>query len=185
VNIPKEVATHEAGHLVVGLLIGIQEQGILFAAVEPDEAAQAWFSDIDSAKSLRRSFGGLLAQLIVLPGSLEPHLRAAYEHSIIFTPEHPHYSRVTADERDFLSGARTDMICARGHAASLHPDSPAAGLACLREAEAETRTLLTRHSDDVSCVVADILVWATEPERKDEFMPLYPPQRANKLIRKA
>jgi hypothetical protein len=184
VNITEEIATHEAGHLVVGLRIGIQEQGILFAATG-DEAAQSWFSDRDPAKSLRRSFGGLLAHLILLPGSLEPHLRAAYEHSIIFTPDHPHYWRLTEEEREFLSGARTDMARARGYAARLHPDSAADALACLRDAEAETRALLTRHADDVSRIVADIRAWNAEPDRHDEGMPLYPPQRADGLIRNA
>jgi hypothetical protein len=38
---------HEAGHLVVGLRLGLHEQGILFVGIRPDEAAGSIYTERD------------------------------------------------------------------------------------------------------------------------------------------
>jgi|GEM_PF-2423026 len=184
-NIPLEFATHEAGHLVVGLRIGLVEQGIVFRPVRPGEAAQAVYTFTDPQTSLVRSFGGLLAHLHVLPDTLEPHLRLAYAHSIIFTPDHPHYNALTKDERTFLSGAQTDMALARSFAGQIMPADSASVIQRMRAAEVQARDLITASAHHISLIAADIIAFGLEPDSDEGHFVHYSVQRANELIRNA
>jgi hypothetical protein len=185
ITIQRDQAVHEVGHLVVGLHLGINEQGIAFRTGRRDEAAQAWYRDATPQQLLLRSFAGILAHLTILPESLQAHLRDAYSHSVLLTPDHPHFGRLTAEEREFVSGARTDIELARNAAAAIHPKNPTAAETSLREAEKETRLIVAQQRLKILRVTNDIYAWASEPDRQFDPMLLYPPQRARNIIQNA
>ena len=178
-------AVHEVGHMVVGFKLHVDEQGIVFRTGRADEAAQAWFRHASLEQLLVRSFAGVLAHLAVLPETLDPRLREAYSHSVIFTSDHPHFDRLTAEERDFVSGARTDLQLARDAATSMNPQDPDAAATALRDAEHQARSIVAAHTNNILRITDDIYVWAAEPDREDDFLLLYPPSRAKALIRTA
>lgn len=185
-KIPNELVTHEAGHLVVGLRIGIDEQGIAFRPPRPGEAAGAWCKDLDRhpQKAIIRSLSGLLAHIHLLPDTIAPDLRRAYAHSIIIDPDHPNFHELAAADRDFLSGSKTDMHMAWSYALQLKRNDQKQALACLRNAERKARSLIVECAASISRVVDDIYLWSAEPDREDDFMLLYPPHRAEAVIRK-
>jgi len=182
-NISLEVATHEAGHLVVGLRLGLQEQGVVFRPIKPGEGAQAVFTQGNPKNSLVRCFAGLLAVLSLLPDSIKPHLRRAYNHSIIFTPDHPHYNELTVDERNHLSGASLDMELARMYSSQMQPNAAESVKRRLCEAEQEARALVLECRSLISMVAEDIVAWGTDPDTDSTPMALYPPERAKEIIR--
>ena len=173
---------HEAGHMVVGLELGLVEQGIVFRPLQPGEAAQAVYTFKDPETSLVRCFAGLLAHPYLLPESIEPHLRAAYTHSIIFEPDHPHFDDLTNDEREFLSGARTDLALARQFANELVSDAPKEAVALMRTSEESARKLVLNSSKGISLIAADIIAFGMEPEADNPHFVLYSAQRAKGLI---
>jgi hypothetical protein len=124
-KIPNELATHEAGHLVIGLRIGIDEQGIGFRPPRPRQVAASWCKhlDRDPQKAIIRSFSGLLAHIRLLPDSIAPDLGRAYAHSIIIDPEHPNFHELAQSDREFLSGAKDDMGMSWTYALDLKPAS--------------------------------------------------------------
>jgi hypothetical protein len=185
VNIPLEFATHEAGHLIVGLRIGLVEQGIVFRPLPPGEAARAVYTFSDPQTSLVRCFAGLLAHLQLLPDTIKPHLRLAYTHSIIFTPEHPYYNDLTVEERNFLSGAQDDMAFARGFASQIAPTDSASVIQRMRAAEAQARDFVTASSHIISLVAADIVAFGLEPDSDTMEFVYYSNLRANKFIQNA
>lgn len=181
-----ELATHEAGHLVVGLRIGIDEQGIAFRPPRPGEAAGAWCKDLDRhpQKAIIRSLSGLLAHIHLLPDTITPDLRRAYAHSIIIDADHPNFHELTAADRDFLSGAKTDMHMAWSYALQLKRNNQKQALSYLRNAERKARSLIAECAANISKVVNDIHLWSAEPDREDDVMLLYPSHRAKAVIRK-
>ena len=146
------------------------------------EGAQAVFTRGDPKTSLVRCFAGLLAVLALLPDSIKPHLRRAYNHSIIFTPDHPHYNELTVDERNHLSGARADMELARIYASQIQPNGAESVKQRLRDAEQEARTLVLECRSLISMVAEDIVAWGTDPDTDSTPMALYPPERAKGIV---
>jgi hypothetical protein len=185
-KISNELATHEAGHLVIGLRIGIDEQGIVFCPPAPGQAAGAWCKNLDlyPQKAIIRSFSGLLAHIHLLQNSIAPDLQRAYAYSIIIDPEHPSFHELKEDDREFLSGAKDDMAMAWGFALKLTSNNQRKALDCLRKAELKARSLIAECGADIFRVVNDIHVWAAEPDREFDGIPLYPPNRAEKAIGK-
>jgi hypothetical protein len=188
-KIPNELATHEAGHLVVGLRIGMDEQGILFGTLRPDEAGGAVCKHLDSdqKKAIIRSFAGLLAHIHLLPNSIAPDLRRAYMHSIIVEPNHPNFHEIAHEDRDFLSGAKTDIRMAWSFAMRLNHDNQKQSLSYLRSVEHKTRSLIVECAPNISRVVDDIHLWSAEPDRESEYMKrmsLYSSHRAKAVIQK-
>jgi hypothetical protein len=185
-KISNEIAIHEAGHLVVGLRIGIDEQGIAFRSPGPGQAAGAWcrHPDRNLLKAIIRSFSGLLAHIHLLPDSIAPDLRRAYAHSIIIDSEHPCFRTLAPSDREFLSGTRDDMDMAWAYALNLNGNNQKQALAYLREAERKTRSLVIESADNISRVADDIQVWSIEPDRKDDYLLLYPPHRAKAAMKK-
>lgn len=182
IEIERTVAVHEAGHLVIGLILGIDEQGVVFRPLRPDEGAQAWNRKASDRQMLVRAFAGILAHLLLLPESFPPGLKNAYNHSVIFTPQHPYFHLILPEDREFLSGAATDLAHARCIAAAMHPGDSSAADKCLMDAEREARALVQQHLPQIERVVADIHTWAAEPDRQFDVMLLYPPQRAKAMI---
>jgi hypothetical protein len=181
-KIERAFAFHEAGHLIVGLKLGLVEQGIVFRPLNPGEGAQAVYTLDNPELSLVRCFAGLLAQLYLLPDSIEPHLRRAYTHSLIFEPDHPYFNDLTDAERDFLSGAHTDLVFARHFAAQLAPDNSAKAVEIMRASEARARDLVLASAEDISVVATDIVAFGQEPEADHPHFVLYSAERAKKLI---
>jgi hypothetical protein len=173
---------HEGGHLVTGLRLGLTEQGIVFRPLKPGDAAHAVYTFKDPQTSLVRCFAGLLAQLHLLPDSLEPHLVHAYTHSIIFEPDHPHFNALTDEERDFLSGARTDMIFARKFGADIVPGAPIEALELMRASEKTARHLIVSAAADIAAVAKDVVAFGSEPEAGNPHFVLYSAERAKQHI---
>lgn len=184
ITIGPEVAIHEAGHLVVGLRLGLDEQGIAFRPFRHGEAAGAWCKRLDFApdKAIIRSLAGLLAHLYLLPATILPHLRIAYEHSVIIDVEHPHHNNLTGVEREFLSGAKTDVQMAWSYASQMVGRNEQKALGCLRAAERKARLHVKQCAEDIRRVAADIGIWAKEPDREYDVMLLYTPNRATAAI---
>jgi hypothetical protein len=185
-KIPNELATHEAGHLVVGLRIGIDEQGIVFRPPAPGQAAGACCKNLDRdpQKAIIRSFSGLLAHIHLLPNSIAPDLRRAYAHSIIIDTKHPNFHEIAESDREFLSGAKDDLSMAWAYALNLTRNNPKQAIACLRNAERKTRSLIIECADNISRVVDDIHLWSSESDREFDGIPLYPPNRAKAVMQK-
>ena len=185
-KISDELATHEAGHLVIGLRIGLDEQGIEFFPGKPGEAARAWWKDLDKnpRRAITRSFSGLLAQIQLQPDSIADDMRQAYEHSIIIVPDHPHFDRISPADREFLSGAKDDVGMAWARALKFKNGSEKQALAFLRKLELKTRALIAECADNILRVVEDIHLWASEPDREFEAIALYPGHRAEALLKK-
>lgn len=172
--------------MIVGFHLGIEEQGIVFRTQRPDEAAQAYYnSNTSNQNKLVRSFAGLHAHLALLPESIEPHLREAYRHSIVFTPAHPFYNRVSEEERTFVSGARSDLQLIASFAEIEHPGDPQAQSEAIRMAEIQARDVIANRLHDIVRVVDDIFMWAEEPEREIDPMLLYSARRAKSVINPA
>lgn len=182
--IPPEVAVHEAGHLVVGLRLGLDEQGIAFRPFKPGEAAGAWCKYLGRAPdtAIIRSLAGLLAHLHLLPTTIPSHLRLAYAHSVIIDLKHPHYNSLTGEERGFLSGAKTDLEMAWSFASQVVGHNEQKALSRMRTAERKARLQVEKCAGDISKVVADIGIWAKEPDREFDAMLLYTPSRATAVI---
>lgn len=185
-KISDELATHEAGHLVVGLRIGLDEQGIEFFPAKPGEAARAWWKDLDQnpRRAITRSFSGLLAQIHLLPDSIAADMRRAYEHSIIIVPDHPCFHEISPSDREFLSGAKDDMGMAWTRALKFKNGDEKQALAYLRKLELKTRPLVVECAANILHVVKDIHLWASEPDREFEAMALYPGYRAEAVLQK-
>ena len=183
-TIERHVAVHEVGHLTVGLHVGIDEQGIVFRPDRHDQTAQAWYRGVTPQQLISRSLAGILAHLIILPQTLEPHLRESYQHSVIFTPDHPFFNRLTPAERGFISGAGTDLEIAYSASMGIFPTSPGSVIKLLREVEQQTRSIIVQQRQSILRIVDDIYAWASEDDRRDDVMFLYPVQRASSLIRR-
>lgn len=171
---------------MVGLRIGIDEQGIAFRPPGPGKAAGAWCKhlDRDPQKAIIRSFSGLLAHVHLLPDTIAPDLRRAYAHSIIIDPDHPNFNELAAADRDFLSGAKTDIHMSWSYALHLNRNDQKQALSCLRNAERKARSLIAECAAKISRVVDDIHLWSGEPDREDDFMLLYPLHRAKAAMEK-
>ena len=184
--ISKEIAVHEAGHLVIGLHLGMDEQGITFRPPTGNHGAGAWCRNLasDKEKAIIRSFSGLLAQIQVLPNSIRANLRLAYNHSVIIDSNHPSFNIVKASDREFLSGAKDDVAMAWNFALELTNNQESKALICLRNLETQARKLVFNYASDIAGVVEDIKLWFQEPDRMNDFMLLYPPQRAQAIIHK-
>lgn len=152
------VFIHEAGHLVIGLRLGIREQGLTFYRTET-EAAQAYFTLDTPANNLRRALAGVLAQLAIIPESIEPAVREAFRRSVILDEFHPDYDKVAEGDRAFASGARDDLNVARKAAeAMVGRDRKHVG-ECLRGHETEARALVAANQAAIIAVAEDVTAW--------------------------
>jgi hypothetical protein len=173
---------HEAGHLVIGHRIGVFEQGITFIR-GGDEAAQAIFTLSTPIRNLRRALAGVLAQLELVPESIEPsEVRDAFQVSVILDSFHPHYARVSADERVFASGARDDLRWATQIAISRVGDDPERVSKLLRRHEKYVRNLVRKNRDAIVAIVTDIEVWAQEDIALERPTCFYSGVRAKEVI---
>lgn len=186
-QLTNELVAHEAGHLVIGLLIGIDEQGIAFRPPGPGQAAGAWCKhlDRDLHKAIIRSFSGLLSHFHLIKDSIAPDLRRAYAHSIVIDPEHPNYHEINQADREFLSGAKDDIAMAWSFALRLKRKDQNKALEHLRSAENEAKALIEENATNILSVMEDIHEWSGEPDREYDFMLLYPPRRAVDVIRRS
>jgi hypothetical protein len=182
----KVIAVHEAGHLVIGSQIGMDEQGISFRPPTSTHGAGAWCRNLasDKEKAIIRSFSGLLAQIQLLPDSINADLRLAYNHSVIIDSSHPSFNILKVSDREFLSGAKDDVAMAWNFALKLTNNQESKALICLRNLEIQARKLVFDFAPDIARVVEDIKLWFQEPDRINDFMLLYPPQRAQAIIHK-
>lgn|ERR1035437_5643480 len=182
--ISKEIAVHEAGHLVIGLHLGMDEQGIAFRPLTATHGPVAWYRKLasDKEKAIIRSFSGLLAQVQLLPDSIHADLRLAYNHSIIIDSNHPSFNILKVSDREFLSGAKDDVAMAWNFALQLANNQESDALICLRNLEIQARKLVFDFAPDIARVAEDIKLWSQEPDRKYDFMLLYPHQRAQAVI---
>lgn len=182
--ISKEIVVHEAGHLVIGLHLGMDEQGITFRPHTATHGAGAWCRNLasDKEKAIIRAFSGLLAQIHLLPDSIHANLRLAYNQSIIIDSKHPSFDILKASDLEFLSGAKDDVAMAWNFALKLTNNQESAALICLRNLEIQARKLVIDFASDIARVVEDIKQWSQEPDREHDFMLLYPHQRAQAVI---
>jgi len=75
--------------MVVGFVVGVREQGFSFIE-RPNEAAQAYYDRGGPPESLvKRSFGGILAQIEYEPDPLAGDLREAFKKRVILDRYHP------------------------------------------------------------------------------------------------
>ena len=174
---PAIVYIHEAGHMVIGNAIGITEQGVAFAGVKPGEAAQSWYSKIDHELTVKRSLAGLLAQIKILPDSIEGKLLEAYHTSIVFDEAHPADGSISSEDKEFLSGARDDLQIARSNAAAIVGGKPAEVVKYLRRIESEVRDLVDTKAGDICAVAADMEDWHKSENPEENPMMLYSPGR--------
>ena len=177
------VFIHEAGHLVIGLRLGIREQGLSFYRTET-EAAQAYFTLDTPANNLRRALAGVLAQLAIIPESIEPAVREAFSRSVILDEFHPDYDKVAEGDRDFASGARDDLNVARKAAeAMVGRDRKQVG-ECLRGYETEARALVAANQAAIIAVAEDITAWMETVTTDENPLLLYSPERARGILQR-
>ena len=177
------VFIHEAGHLVIGLRLGIREQGLTFYRTET-EAAQAFFTLDTPAKNLRRALAGVLAQLAIIPESIEPAVREAFRSSVILDEFHPDYDKVAEGDRAFASGARDDLNVARKAAeAMVGRDRKQVG-ECLRGHETEVRALVAANQAAIIAVAEDITAWMETVTTNENPLLLYSPERARGILQR-
>jgi hypothetical protein len=162
----------------------MDEQGIAFRPLTATHGPVAWYRKLasDKEKAIIRSFSGLLAQVQLLPDSIHADLRLAYNHSIIIDSNHPSFNILKVSDREFLSGAKDDVAMAWNFALQLANNQESDALICLRNLEIQARKLVFDFAPDIARVAEDIKLWSQEPDRKYDFMLLYPHQRAQAVI---
>lgn len=177
----KNVVFHEVGHMVVGLCIGIVEDCIDFYPAA-GEVARARYSSlgVSPVQIIKRSLGGLLCEVLLLPKTIEPRLLNAYKHSIIIVEGHPFFNDLNAEERDFLSGARDDMRGARMLAMESSEQNCSGAIDSLREAETEVRKIILQQRAGICRVVRDIREWERSLNKGD--LPIYGAAQARKFL---
>lgn len=171
---------HEVGHMVVGFAVGVREQGVSFIK-RPNEDAQAFYDRSGPPEKLvRRSFGGILAQIEYEPDSVAGDLLEAFKRGVILDRHHPdaatHYSgqiRVPTQARDDLR----DAMCFGARAIGSGGKKLSAYLAAV---EAEVREIIRTQSRALAAIVGDIEKWWEEPERR--VAPIYSAVRARKIF---
>ena len=178
--IPRHVVIHEVGHMVVGLHLGVDEQGIEFRESGGD-LAKAWYRCAGPEQLMMRSLAGISAHVLMVPSSLEPRIRAAYLHSVLFTPDHPHYSSLSAGELASLSGASVDLKLAHEAASKLYPHDPEKAREALRNGEDQVRIIIRKRLSDIERIANDVAIWAQEDDREYDGM-FYHVGRARALI---
>ena len=160
---------HEAGHLVVGHVLGLSGQAVEYSPLS-SEPLKAWFKRSDDSTTVKRSLAGLLAHLILMPETLEDRLVFAYNQSIIITPEHPSWHKLSDREREVLSGADIDMLLARESAgAHLRSKDEKQVTHYLQRVEPEVRALVQGHQDLIFCVAQGLGKWVKSEDRLKDF----------------
>lgn len=177
------VFIHEAGHLVIGLRLGIREQGLTFYRTET-EAAQAHFTLDTPANNLRRALAGVLAQLAIIPESIEPAVREPFRLSIILDEFHPDHAKVAEGDRAFASGARDDLNIARKAAEALVGRDRKQVSECLRGHETEVRALVATNRAAIIAVAEDIATWMETVTTDENPLLLYSPARARGILQR-
>lgn len=180
-KIVRSTIVHEAGHLIVGLLIGIREQGITFRQ-QNDQAGQAYFTIDSPEKNLRRALAGILAQLELMPGTIEPTLLEPFRISVILDDFHPSIEKIAVEDRRFCSGAKDDMEIARTQALRIVGRDQQKISECLRCHEEVVRTLIRDNRELISTVADDIETWLLEVTPETNPLMLYSPSRAKAIL---
>ena len=180
----ESVYIHEAGHMVIGNALGLDEQGVEFAGVREGGAARAWYSQDDPKKTAMRSLAGLLAHVNLMPDAIPEPLLAAYRKSIVFDDAHPAGDTISDEDKEFLSGACDDIKIARRWAESVVGTDPTDMdvVDLLREIESEVRELVAQNASQILAVAKDMKTWHEHENHDDNAMMLYSPQRMNAIL---
>jgi hypothetical protein len=176
----RSTIVHEIGHMVVGLAVGIREQGVSFIK-RPREDAQAYYDRSGPPEKLvRRSLGGILAQIEYEPDSLAGDLLEAFKKGVILDRYHPDAAtdylgqiRVPTQARDDLR----DAMCFGARALGSGGKKLSAYLAAV---EAEVREIIRARPRAIAAIVSDVEKWWEEPERK--IAPIYSAVRVRKIF---
>jgi hypothetical protein len=179
-EIERYIVIHEVGHLVAGIHLGVEEQGICFNTGRADELAQTWYNQrsANSEQRLIRSLAGLLSHLIVCPETLSPIFRDVLNHSIIPSKNHPLLNLISDEDREYWGGARSDIDQALHCAEEICQNQLQEVEGTLRRYELETRSIIDCRRSEIIAVADDVSEWLSEPEREDDLMLLYPAPRA-------
>jgi hypothetical protein len=175
---------HEAGHMIVGHRVGLREDGVKFGDLPPGEAAQAWFQGGDLLSRAKRCLGGLLAQVELMPETIVPALLEAYRKSIVFDEAHPSCELISPEDRDFMSGAKDDLIYARAYIAQVLGSDQGAINSKLRELEVEIKTLVARNAAAISSVAEDMEVWINSDDPSKNSWLFYSASRMRDILLK-
>jgi hypothetical protein len=182
-EVARWVIVHEVGHLVIGFILGIKQQGIQFAGnLLQNEGARAWYdTSADPQLLARQSLAGVLSECEISPKFLSPNLLIAYRHSVIITPNHPHFNDLTEADRKSMSGV-TDLKNAQDFARRVVGPSESAVREFLMVCEGETRELVRSRAEEINNVVDDIQRWLQTPDARYDPNMFYDIEKAKRLL---
>lgn len=143
-NIDRTVIVHEAGHVLVGLDVGMREDVIAFEGARVGEGAASFSHSDDPEKWMLRCFGGVLAEICLDPEGIDQHLLEAYGYGVILDPGHPFFDEFENRERDFLPTAWHDICDAQVWAAQLAQEHGGTAIGHLRQGERRARKIVER-----------------------------------------
>ncbi|MEQ1858443.1 MAG: hypothetical protein ABMA13_00750 [Chthoniobacteraceae bacterium] len=189
-DVADEIIFHEAGHFVMGMLLGIEEAGIqFFRAGSCDSARSHYTAEAnDQPRRIQRSLAGMYSQALTCPSSIDDELRSLILKGALFEREEDLKGTAVIQRRLKEHGFLGDTIIAMDLAAEISP-KPEDILRVLRRCHSYVCDAFepTRVAHIVRGVHQDIRLWLEEDDdwlAFDVRMLFYSIPRATKTFRK-